>query len=114
MENIRTIFIYVMVVLCAICTGCVTTATDGIESLVESRIILERDRIRGEYAAELAGWVNQDLREIGERLNNIADGQALLRAAIEEYRRFTLELIERLQRAESGDSKERYENTETD
>jgi hypothetical protein len=82
-------------------TGCKSVTANGIESLVESRLINERGRIRAEFAQELSEWIIEDIGRIAESVNAIGDGQAALRHALEEYRRFVLELIDRLQRVES-------------
>lgn len=104
-EYAKNIFcmVYFASLLCIglLCTGCTSTQSSGIESLVESRIIAERDRIRGEFAAELSQWITEDIRLAAERIDTLTDGQAILRKSVEEYRRFCNEIIERLQRVES-------------
>jgi len=95
------VFIACFVGLIINLTGCQSTPSNGIEFLVESRIINERDRIRAEFAKELARWINEDIGRIINTVNAIGDGQAALRLALEEYRRFVLELIERLQQVEN-------------
>jgi hypothetical protein len=94
------VYCFVVVFIAGAVSGCKSVAETGIESLVESRLINERDRIRGEFAAELGEWVREDIRLAAERIDAIESGQAAVRAAVEGYRRFCLELIERLQRVE--------------
>jgi hypothetical protein len=101
-EKVITVFVcfIVSVFIAWAVSGCKSVADTGIESLVESRIIAERDRIRGEFAAELGRWIAEDIRLAAKRVDAITDGQAAVRATVGEYRRFCLELIERLQRVE--------------
>jgi len=95
------IFLFCIIGFAINITGCKSVTAIGIESLVESRLINERDRIRTEFAKELSEWIIADIGRIAESVNAIGDGQAALRHALEEYRRFVLDLIDRLQRVES-------------
>ena len=99
------IFIFCFIDFAFNFTGCVTTPADGIESLVESRLINERDRIRSEFAQELAGWLTEDLGRIITTVNSIGDGQAALRRAVEEYRELFLRTLDQLQQLENQGTK---------
>jgi len=95
------IFLICIIGFAVYITGCKSVTANGIESLVESRLINERDRIRAEFAQELSEWIVEDIGRIAESVNAIGDGQAALRHALEAYRNFVLELIDRLQQVEN-------------
>ena len=77
-------------------TGCRTTPTAGMESLVEARIIAAINAERNRWATELSQQIGDGLRELDSNIDAVEGGLQQVAFAAREYRRFVLELMERL------------------
>lgn len=102
----KIIWYAIGVILCitviVLYTGCKSTETAGIESMVEIRLANERERIRAEFARELSNWITEDIERINESIERQRDRETAFRTALEEYRAGYLRVLDRLAEVESG------------
>lgn len=81
--------------------GCYTTKGAGDESLVQARISAAVNAERNRWTAELSKQLTDGLTEIDRRVNSVNGNLEQVRTAATEYRRFVLEVIDRLHSTES-------------